>query len=49
MGFGKDVPDKNESSEIYVHVLLFSIYISLELNRRCPCGLEETEFICTAS
>lgn len=49
VGFGKDVPGKNKSSEIYMYSLLFSMYISLELNTRCPCSLGEAEARSTAS
>lgn len=49
VGFGKDVPGKNKSSEIYMYFLLFSMYISLELNTRCPCSLGEAEVRSTAS
>lgn len=45
VGFGKDVPSKNKSSDIYMYVLLFSMYISLELNTRCPCSLGEAELV----
>lgn len=30
VGFSKDVPDKNKSSEIYMYFPLFSMDISLE-------------------
>lgn len=47
--FGRDFSVKNKSSEIYMHFLLFSMYILLQFNRRAPCNLEEAESRSTAS